>query len=87
MAEAPSAHDFDCHVESQLSKLFGPDELEVLVHRSEGPGGLGTRTTDSAVMVIHLPTGKEVMCFEYQTQIRNKVACLLTLLLDTPRSS
>jgi protein subunit release factor A len=38
-------------------------------------------------MIRHIPTGKEVMCADYHTQIRNKVSCLFTLLLDTPRVS
>ncbi len=83
---APSPHDFDRHVESQLSKLFGPDDLEILVRRSEGPG-LDVNSVDSAVLIRHLPSGRKWMCTDYNTQIRNKVSCLLTLLLDTPRLS
>ena len=82
MAEK-SPHDFDRHVESQLSKLFRPEELEILVWRSDGPPA--DLRPDSAVLVRYLPSGKEVMCADFDTQIRNKISCLLTLLLDTQR--
>jgi protein subunit release factor A len=86
MAESSPAPEFDLHVLRELEKLFGPDNLEVLVWRSD-EAYVGQKTTHSAVFVRHVPSGKEAMCNDYSSQIRNKAACLLTLLLDTPRLS
>jgi len=85
MFEALPSHEFDLHVLTQLEKLFKDGGLETLIARSKGPGDLSK--FDSAVIVRHLPSGKEAKCDKYTSQIRNKVSCLLTLLLDTPRSS
>jgi len=83
MSENTSAREFDLHALGQLEKLFGHEELETLLWKSSGPSDSGE--IDSAVLVKHLPSGKEVTSHKYQTQIRNKICCLLTLLLDTPR--
>ena len=66
-----SPHKFDQHVLSQLEKLFGEGELETLVRRE-----------DMGVLVRHLPSGAEASCVEHPSQIKNKICCLLTLLLD-----
>ena len=75
MAEA-SQHEFDLHVLAQLEKLFGEDDLELMVRRE-----------DMAVLVKHLPSGNQASCELYPTQIKNKICCLLTLLLDRNLSS
>ncbi len=70
MADA-SPHEFDLHVLSQLEKLFDEGELETLVRRE-----------DMGVLVRHLPTGNEASSVTHPSQIKNKICCLLTLLLD-----
>jgi peptide chain release factor 1 len=49
-----------------------PEELRIEVCRAGGPGGQGVNTTDSAVQVMHLPTGTIVRCQDGRSQQKNK---------------
>jgi peptide chain release factor 1 len=68
IAVMPEAEEVDLHLD--------PAELEITVSRASGPGGQGVNTTDSAVQVLHKPTGMIVACMESRSQIKNKEKAL-----------